>query len=286
MSLHTLPPPVMEPGGKYLILSSDIAAGVVEGSLGECVACHRSCWTWWSPSPPGGFVALHRERCPLRLRQMWSEAIAEGMTAEEPPPIATGRGAGAYGRRRTAPVRTTSAMVALSARRGVEIPEGFTPGPFWKPGYSHLEPWVVLFESGAGGGNMPFHCNEQAARRQLSRLRATGVTGYATPVVGAVLLAPDGTRVDEWGQAPTPGQRRWEGLTQLSEWRRCSSCDVPRWPGSWQTVVTGRCRACQEPDEAADPRPWPPDPPDPGLTTAPDYLGGPKKAAKRSVGIG
>lgn len=281
MSLHVLPPPLMD--GKDLALSSAIEAGIVDGSLGECVACHRTCWTWWSPAPPGGFIGLHRDRCPLRLRELWAEALKDGGGQRDEAPAVVARGRGAYGRRAvTAPRAAAATTFTLSARQGIQLPEGFTPGPFWKPGYSHLEPWVVAFESGAGGGHAPFNTDEGAARTHLRRLSLRPVVGYATPVVGAVLLAPDGARVDEWGEAPVPGQRRWEGLTQLPEWRRCSACSVPRWPGSWLTVDTGRCRSCQEPTELADPRPWPVDPQDPGLATAPEWLGGPKKPKTRS----
>jgi hypothetical protein len=287
VSLHVLPPPVLEPGSTFLMLSTTIGEQVVDGALGECVACRRICWTWWSPAPPSGFVALHRDRCPLRLRQFWAEMQAEGIE-EEPPPVAMSSGRGAYGRRRTAPHATDKAIVTLAVRRGTELPQGFTPGPFWKPGYSHLEPWVVLFSSGAGGGQMPFGCHEDRARTKLRHLHARPIAGYATEVVGAVLLSPDGTRIDEWGEAPMPGVVRWEGLTQLPEWRRCSACGTPRWPGSWVTLHSGRCRACQEPFEMTDPRPWPPDPADPGLATAPEWLGGPKKLKKTTVkkGVG
>jgi hypothetical protein len=283
MSLQLLPPPMVIDGG--LALPSEIAGGVVDGALGECVVCRRTCWSWWSATPPNGFVALHRDRCPARLRELWSEAMKDGDVPETQAPVIS-RGRGAYGRRAAsaaarAPERTTFAL-----RKGIELPEDFTPGPFWKPGYSHLTPWVVAFESGAGGGHSPFGDNADAARRHLGLIRARGVVGYNVPVVGAVLVAPDGTRVCEWGEAPVVGVARWEGITQLPEWRRCAGCGGVRWPGSWLTVRTGRCRACQEPLETADPRPWPQDPDDPGLATAPDWLGGPKKAKKRAVGIG
>lgn len=276
MSLHVLPPPLMD--GGHLGLVSEIEQGIVDGALGECVACRRTCWTWWSPAPPQGFVALHRERCPLRLRELWAEALKDGDPEPEAPAI-TGRGRGAYGRRAaTAASRTAErTVVTLSVRRGIQLPEGFTPGPFWKPGYSHLEPWVVLFESGAGGGHAPFNTNESAARKYLGFIRARGVVDHTVPVVGAVLLAPDGARVTEWGEAPVAGRQRWEGITHIPEWRRCAGCGAARWPGSWVTVQTGRCRGCQEPLETADPRPWPEDPKDPGLATAPEWLGGPKK---------
>lgn len=282
MSLHVLPPPLMIDGG--LALAYEIAGGVVDGAFGECVACRRTCWSWWAAAPPNGFVPLHRDRCPARLRELWIEALSDNNGTPEPVAQVTSRGRGAYGRRAAtaarSPERTTFAL-----RTGIELPGDFTPGPFWKPGYSHLTPWVVVFESGAGGGNAPFGDNERAARRHLELIRARGSVGYDVPVVGAVLVAPDGTRVSEWGEAPVVGATRWEGVTQLPEWRRCADCGVVRWPGSWMTVRTGRCRSCQEPQETADPRPWPQDPANPGLATAPDWLGGPKKTRKREVGI-
>lgn len=284
MSLHVLPPPLMVDG--ELGLPCEIAHGVVDGAFGECLVCRRTCWTWWSAAPPSGFVPLHRERCPQRLRELWREALGNGVQAEPEAPVVS-RGLGAYGRRRQAFVarETERTLVTVSARQGIALPQGFTPGPFWKPGYSHLAPWVVLFGSGAGGGNMPFGEHEHRARERLRLLSMSRTVGYAVSVVGAVLLAPDGTRVDEWGQAPVHGVTRWEGAIQLQEWRRCSACSVSRWPGSWMTITTGRCRGCQEPFEVDDPRPWPVDPPDPGLSSAPDWLGGPKKATKRAVGL-
>lgn len=281
MSIHLLPPPLLIDG--ELALPCEIASMVVDGAFGECVACRRTCWSWWSPNPPSGYVALHRDRCPARLRELWAEA--EGVPGEPEPAPIVARGRGAYGRRTVTAASRQAERTSFVLRRGIELPQDFTPGPFWKPGYSHLEPWVVLFQSGSGGGHAPFHRNEKAARAYLRGTQARRMIGYADPVVGAVLLAPDGARADEWGDPPVPGRTRWVAISQLSEWRRCAGCSAVRWPGSWMTVLSGRCRACQEPDETADPRPWPPDPPDPGLATAPDYLGGPKRAKKRAVGI-
>lgn len=276
MSLHVLPPPPMRDG--HVVLVGEIEREIVDGALGECVACHRTCWTWWSPAPPQGFVALHRERCSLRLRELWVEALKDGDPELETPAI-TGRGRGAYGRRAaTAAPRTMErTVVTLSARRGIELPEGFTPGPFWKPGYSHLEPWTVAFQAGSGMGFAPFGRNVDAARTYLRQLDALRIVSYIVPVVGAVLLAPDGTRDGGWGEPPVIGEPRWEPIVRRSEWGRCAGCGRARWPGSWVTARSGRCRSCTEPGETADPRPWPADPDDPGLAVAPEWLGGPKR---------
>lgn len=283
MSLYVLPVPHLIDGG--LALPGEIEANVADGLSGVCVACRRACWTWWSPAAPGGYVPLHRDRCPARLRELWAEALKEGdFTGPEAPAIVS-RGRGAYGRRAAAAAAPARPVVALSAC-GIEVPEGFTPGPFWKPGHSHLEPWVVVYSTGTGGGAMPYGRDEAGARDRVRRLKVSGVTDAGMMILGATLIAPNGAHACEWGAAPMVGQPRWEGLTQLSEWRRCAACAVPRWPGSWLTLHTGRCQACQEPFELDDPRPWPVDPADPGLATAPDYLGGPKKTAKRAVGIG
>lgn len=275
MSTQLLPPPLMEDG--HLALTSTIERAVVDGALGECVACRHSCWTWWSPNPPGGFVPLHRERCPLRLRELWTQVLKDGPDEGPSQSAVTGRGHGAYGRRAATAAPRQTERTTFALRRGIELPEGFAPGPFWKPGYSHLEPWVVLFQAGSGTGCAPFHHNEDAARAYLRHSAALKVVDYIVPLVGAVLLAPDGARVEEWGEAPVFGVERWAGVTRIPEWRRCAGCGVPRWPGSWMSLKTGRCRACLEPDETADPRPWPDDPKDPGLATAPEWLGGPKK---------
>ena len=280
MSLHLLPPPLMD--GDHLALVSTIERGIADGTFGECVACRHACWTWWSPAPPSGFVPLHRERCPARLRELWTQALKEGGPDEPPQPVVTGRGHGAYGRR-AATVTRAADRATFATRRGIELPEGFTPGPFWRPGYTHLEPWTVLFQAGSGSGCAPFNCDKEAARAYLSYSRARRIVDHIVPVVGAVLLAPDGTRTDEWGEAPVFGRERWAAITRLSQWQRCAGCGTARWPGSWVTVKTGRCRACTEPDETADPRPWPDDPKDPGLATAPDWLGGPKRVKGRAV---
>jgi len=146
----------------------------------------------------------------------------------------------------------------------------------------------VLFESGAGGGHMPFGRHEDRARSALRVLRAGATVDHMVVPVGAVLMAPDGTRVAEWGEAPVPGVTRWKPITRRSEWSRCAACSTPFWPGSWMTVHGSRCRTCQEPLETADPRPWPPDPANPGLAAAPEWLGGPKRkktAAKKNAAI-
>lgn len=284
MSLHLLPPPLMD--GDRPVLASTIEQGVVDGTFGECVACRHSCWTWWSPAPPSGFVSLHRERCPAHLRELWAEALKEGHAEETPQPVVAARGRGAYGRRAATTGPRAADRVTFATRRGIELPDGFTPGPFWRPGYSHLEPWTVLFQAGSGSGCAPFNRNEEAARAYLRHSEALKIVDYVVPLVGAVLLAPDGTRVAQWGEAPVFGVERWAGITRIPEWQRCAGCSTARWPGSWLTVKTGRCRACTEPGETADPRPWPEDPKNPGLATAPEWLGGPKKpksqASKRS----
>lgn len=262
-----------------------ITAGIVHGALGECVTCRGTCWTWWSPAPPSGYVALH-PGCVKRLRDLWYQALdAEGADAEpEAPPLAVDGPRGAYARRRrtatAATVRPATSSVALAARLGIELPPDFVPGPFWKPGYTTAEPWVTLAQTGAGHVFAPFGPNRMAAVDHLTRLRLSPVVMHTVKVVGAAVLAPDGSRVDGWGDEPEHGRPRWETIRRLSEWGACAGCGVARWPGSWVTVRGQRCRGCTEPAELADPRPWPVDPESPGLKYAPHWLGGPKPAKK------
>jgi hypothetical protein len=287
---HLLPPAPMVPDGPLftgrILDAASIAANIVQGTLGECVACLRTCWTWWSAAPPSGYVSLH-EGCVRRLRDLWYLALEEGagIAGDEPPPVATGTPSGAYARRRRGASRAAPAPAtpAVSARLGIELPDDFVPGPFWRPGWTHLEPWVVLAQTGRGQVFTPFGPGREHAEAHLDRLRLVPIVMHTVPVVGAVLLSPDGGTVRAWGDAPVVGGHRWESITQLSEWRPCTGCGSPRWPGSWVTVRGGRCRECVEPAERADPRPWPPDPAFPGLATAPHWPGGPKPAKREST---
>lgn len=287
---HLLPPPPMVPDGPLftgrVLDAATIAANIAHGTLGECVACLRTCWTWWSPQPPSGYVALH-EGCVRRLRDLWYLALEEGggTTGDEPPPVVIGAPSGAYARRRRAAPRTTPAPTtpAVSARLGIELPDDFTPGPFWRPGWTHLEPWVVLAQTGAGQVATMHGSHPDRAGEHLDKLRLVPTAMHVVAVVGAAVLAPDGSVGAAWGDVPVHGSPRWESLTRLSEWRPCTGCDKPRWPGSWVTVRGGRCRECVEPTERADPRPWPPDPAFPGLATAPHWLGGPKPVKREST---
>lgn len=286
---HLLPPVPMVPDGPLftgrVLDAASIAANIVHGSLGECVACLRTCWTWWSLAPPSGYVALH-EGCVKRLRDLWYLALEEngGQPADEPAPVVVDQPSGAYARRRraTRPAAVAPAGPAVSTRLGIELPEGFTPGPFWRPGYTHLEPWVVLMQTGVGQVFAPCGPHPDRAEAHLARVRLAPLVMHVVKVVGAVVLAPDGVAGSSWGDVPVHGSPRWEPLTHLSEWRSCTSCGTARWPGSWVTVHGGRCRDCVEPTELADPRPWPPDPQFPGLATAPHWLGGPKPVKTRA----
>ncbi|NUT90835.1 MAG: hypothetical protein HOY78_02280 [Saccharothrix sp.] len=276
-------PPMADDGTMW---SADwIAAGVVQGSLGVCVACEHTCWTWWSATPPSGYVALHG-KCAGVLRDLWHRAMTEGEADTRESPVRPERPTGAYARRRASlgsGTQARSTAVAIAARVGVELPADFEPGPFWKPGYTEAEPWVTLAQAGCGQVFVPFGSNRDRAVEHLRRLRLVPVVLHSVDVVGAVLLAPDGSRADGWGQEPRHGVVRWSPLTRLSEWRACTGCGSARWPGSWVTVSGGRCRSCTEPLEVDDPRPWPADPAFPGLATAPHWLGGPKPVKRRKV---
>lgn len=288
MTTHLLPPAPLVEGPAFVaprvLDAGSITANIVRGALGECVACLRTCWTWWSATPPSGYVALH-EGCVRRLRDLWYLALEEdGPQGDEPPPVAVSGSTGAYARRRRAAASRPAAAPprAMSARLGIELPEGFTPGPFWRPGETHLEPWVVLMETGAGQMHIPCGPHRDRAEGHMRRLSLAPVALYAVKVVGTAVIAPDGEVVATWGEAPTHGAPRWESITQLPEWRSCTSCGTARWPGSWVSVHGGSCRSCVEPAEVADPRPWPQDPPSPGLRYAPFWLGGPKPTKTRA----
>jgi hypothetical protein len=276
---YVLPnPPLVD--GKVL-LAAEIHGQTVDGALGECIACGGTCWGWWSDRPPSGYVALHPTlECAQRLRVLWQNALRDGeVGGPEAPPVVTGRH-NAYARRRGGAI-STRVSAPVPVKHAIELPPDFVPGPFWKPGYGHLVPWVLLSQTASGHMFTPFGEDRQTGLRRLREQRMRRVVLHNVPVVGAALIGPDGTVTDSWGDPPTPGRSRWRPILRIPEWRRCLGCDTARWPGTWMSAHGALCRACLEPGEVDDPRPWPPDPTFPGLGTAPFWMGGPKPAKTR-----
>ena len=276
---YVLPDAVLVDGEP--IPAVEIQGQTVNGALGECVACGGTCWGWWSYRPPSGYVGLHPTReCAERLRTLWRNAIRDGdVGGPEAPPVVTGRH-NSYARRRGG-VISTRVSAPVPVKRAIELPPDFVPGPFWKPGYSHLVPWVLLSQSAQGLVFVPFGEDVATGLRRLHEQRLRPLVSHNVAVVGAALLGPDGTVAESWGYPPTPGRSRWRPISRIPEWRMCLGCDTARWPGTWMSVHGALCRACLEPGEVDDPRPWPPDPAYPGLHTAPFWMGGPKPVKGR-----
>jgi hypothetical protein len=237
--------------------------------LGGCCMCKDTCPTWWSAAPPSGYVPLHY-RCAPKLIARWREMMADGDTGAAAAPLAAPSGPmGAYARRAAAAVFIPAAAPTRLAS-GAVLPEGFTPGPFWRPGDDETTPWTTLLETAAGLTMCPAGRNRAHAEKTLRRYEKQREITFGPAVVGGALFAPGGDVVESWGSVPSPDGPRWVSIRWLSEWQRCPGCGDIRWPGSWVTVEGGRCRDCQAPLEVDDPRPWPEDPAFPGEARIPE----------------
>jgi hypothetical protein len=239
------------------------------GHLGGCCACKGTCFTWWSAAPPSAYIPLHHH-CAPKLIERWREMIAEGDTGVASGPMAAPVGPmGAYARR-AATVVADPAMAPLRLAGGAVLPEGFTPGPFWRPGDDENTPWTVLLETGAGLTICPAGPNRAHGEQTLARYEAQRRIDFGPAVVGGALFAPDGAVPTSWGSVPSSQGPRWSSILRLSDWQRCPECGEIRWPGSWVTAEGGRCRDCQAPAEVDDPRPWPDDAAFPGEGQVPE----------------
>ena len=254
-----------------------VRAALVAGRCGECCVCAYSCVTWWDS--PGGCVPVH-DRCVVQLyRERAPEPVASG--------VVTAKRSGAYAR------FTPSVVVAVprAGRTPEALPAGFTPGAFWRPGDSADVPWTVVAVTAAGlSVGMPAATRE-SAERDAGRLELRGETGERVPVVGAVMVAPDGTWSPRWGQhGEAPGRLDtwvrcaalavWRAVMREADWWRCAGCDEWRWPGMWRAVTEGLCLGCLRSDGREAGRPELREPSRPRDEAWPEWVtAAPKKLA-------
>lgn len=141
-------------------------------------------------------------------------------------------------------------------------------GPYWRPGMnSNTEPWSALAEVNTGHLLIPCHRNRAHAHKVIERWRALVDAGLRFDpfrvVVGAAVVDPSGVVVAHWGCVPVPGAPRWSSLVRLADPAVCVRCRARRWPGCWVAVDLRGCSRCLPAVEAADPRVWPGEPPEP-----------------------
>lgn len=259
-----IPPPPLDDTGALVFDLPGLHAALVGGVVRACAVCRKGT-ARHLPLPTGHLLPLCRTSCPPRLLAEWRERVVDGDHA----PVAT-RPTGAYARRARA--------------RGQDLapasPSRSAGSPYFRAGMPADAPWAAVADTSLGRVAV-VAAHEGAARRAWSHWRALWSrdlpSGRGEWYSGAVLVDPAGTVVEAWGRLVTPqGPPRWGPLRRLADWSHCVECDAVLWP---LRLVDGRgrCRACVEPEEIADPRPWPEEPADPGMGARPPHLGGPKR---------
>lgn len=242
------------------------------GLLGSCVVCGQSTGWWYRASDR--YHPVHRlSMCTGRLAETLTEleTIAAGAAR-----LSSAPRRGAWARR-----GATSAAGTSSPAAGMRY--GLSQGsPFHRPGMLEGAPWVAVAQTNFGHLSAPAHVNEAHARSVCRHWRALTDRGWeispgGVEAVGAMVVDPSGVVVESWGDPFAVGQRRWRPITRLSHWTRCAGCSDVLWPGCLVTVAGGLCVTCTAADEHDDPRVWPGEPSDPGVSARPEHLGGPKR---------
>lgn len=224
------------------------------GLLGACCACGHTCGNWWRDER-GGYTALH-ERCVDRLIEIWQAMIEEGIGERAP----VGRLTGAYARRAAA--RTGSALATSISTSSVNTVRSVDRGSlFFRPGMPDGAPWVAWGQSAIGRPLVPCGTNEDAARAVVTRWRIAAERDVipidGAPVIGGVVIGPDGALSDAWGRYPIPGTSGpWPDLIQARAWFSCLECDDRRWPGCWRTANHTCVRCVRDAEDAGRPS-WP-----------------------------
>lgn len=259
-----------------------VRATLEHGRCAGCCVCNQVCWTWWSPNPPSGYAPLH-EKCVDRLFEQWSAMRAAGVVTTTSA-VPTKERVGAYARLQSTVDTVPTGVVALTGQKAAVLPEGFQPGVFWLPGDTADSPWTMLAVTAAGVSTVPCSDSEQA-HQQARLLSLLPEAGERIPVVGAVVVAPDGTWSHCWGRiGDAPKRLRfpheqaqspfalWSTIMRMSEWWTCAGCHETRWPSAWSELMSLRCLSCLAKDEIDDPRPAVIEPPYPGDRYLPEWL--------------
>lgn len=286
------PPPVGE------LPDPDVVRATLDrGRYAGCCMCDSGCWTWWSPSPPSGYVPIH-EKCVGKLFEHWRKVLTgEIETVEEVRQPVTAKRVGAYARLTSTVAVASTSQPMRSRRTAAILPDGFRPGSFWLPGDTADSPWITVAVTAIGVMACPQITRDRAAG-EASRLELLRETTDRIPVVGAVLVAPDGTwvpRWGRWGKATNPVVRHeggeqpftvWCSVTRSPDWWTCAGCHEVRWPGTWKSFARLHCLPCLRDAETNDPRPSLYEPPYPGDGYLPDWFTKPARPLGLPRGFG
>lgn len=187
-------------------------------------------------------------------------------------------------------------MTAAVVRTGAD-PRFKVRGPYWQPGMSVLvEPWAAVAETNVGT-RVQLYGRASARALEVVTLWQT-LTGRGQPIdhhqgiraVSAAVVNPRGEVTASWATdgawPPVPGgEPRWATLHRVVAPVACLGCASVRWPGCWMPRSLRGCAECLPELEAADPRVWPFEPPEPGKVAAVTRERTPKtrKAAPRAA---
>lgn len=286
-----VPDPPVPPPDPHLV-----KANLDRGRCAGCCVCNQLCYTWWSATPPSGYAPVH-ERCVEQLVGRWKAMLTGGVpaTGSVAPPRER---VGAYARLASATSKAADVpAVTLTGQKAAVLPDGFRPGAFWLPGDTADTPWTMLAVTSAGVMATPCSTRERA-HQEATRLSLLRETSERIPVVGAVVVAPDGTWSHCWGRtgdAPDRLESRengqqsfglWQTVTRMSEWWTCAGCQETRWPGTWTELMSLRCLDCLAEGEVDDPRPALIEPSYPGDQYLPEWFTKPARKLGLPKGYG
>jgi hypothetical protein len=204
-----LPDPPLNAHGRLAVNTADVQAALVDGITGGCCVCQHST-IWWWPAPDGTFHPLH-SGCARRLLARWGERVESGDigTPSVSPEVASAA-LGAYARRARA-LGGPAALAPPTASRTRSRSQG---SPYFRPGMPEGMPFTIVARTDAGELLVISTAGLRNAQVMLTRYEALSGLGLPFKIggpvlVGAAIIGPDGTAVEQWGQpgelAPPPG---------------------------------------------------------------------------------
>jgi len=257
--MKLVPPAPPARDGKLAVSQGFVVVALRHGILSGCVMDGHACATYWPHE--GRYHPLHRD-CVPRLLEYWQALLEDAAEDGAQQALASGL-RGAYARRAAKAAQGTAAVD--SSALAPLIPDEVAANRFWRPGMGPAEPWTVAVETNVG--RMFFTFRTRASGQE--HLHYWRVTAWREELAyGALLLDPQWTVLDGWGQEPDlAAAPRWSQLEKLDRWQWCMECERWRWPGCWMTrSAPPTCSGCTV---DAEPRVWPDDPPPTGGVTAP-----------------